>query len=419
MRICTQSYYFTSGAYEDNLRTGCSQEHFPITIVDDRLYRFLSGEANIDEGLKSKCLLNTVSASDLVRSVNCKTKILMRSSKLLPYEEGFVPELGTEDRGEPETDSDMKKSWTWHPPARIVYDNIDEEAFGLTKLNPLTRTLQILRLPPFSRSLWGEMLPFVLKCCPKLKSLGRASGSMLGLDLAQQLSKEHEATFLQTNLEDIFMHLDLLNEQDYLEVPDVSKLEDGGVICQNSPNLNFLVHNFGRTIFEPVKDEDSESVFFLKEFGLEVWDYANSLVPNKNIEQRIKDYLRNICESCPKLRSLTIFCLAYIESVDLSSNTQLWTPLLNLKHFDELHLQMDHLIQFVGLIKCVGGRLKKISVTEMIGNRHQPQFSSEYEGLDLDEQVGPDPNPSNHNKILYFREHCSFVRIVPMSASWI
>ena len=47
---------------------------------------------------------------------------------------------------------------------------------------------------------------------------------------------------------------------------------------------------------------------------------------------------------------------------------------------------MNHLIQFTGLIKCVGRILRKIVVSEMIGDRNQPIFNTEYEGMDLDEQ---------------------------------
>merc|ERR1719300_114619 len=47
---------------------------------------------------------------------------------------------------------------------------------------------------------------------------------------------------------------------------------------------------------------------------------------------------------------------------------------------------MNHLIQWTGLIRSVGPHLKKLKVSEMIGDRDQPQFSSEFEGLDLDEQ---------------------------------
>ena len=355
-------------------------------MIDDRLYQYILSTAIIDESFKTRCLLNSVSVTDLVKSLTAPARLLLRNSQHLPYEAEYTPDAGTEHLGEEECDADNDRSWSWYPPASIKYEVVDEEAYGLTRLNPLTQTLQVLRLPPFSRSLWGEMFPALLKSCPRLRSLGRASGSMLGLELAIQYSREQEAVFLETGLEEVFMHLDMLNESDQLESPNISQLDDGGVICQNSPNLRFMIQNFGSSVFQPVSDDDSEEVFLNKEFGLDIWDYANTLAPSNNVEKRIRHYLDLVTNSCPKLRSLNIFCLSYAENVDLTNNTQLWRPLMNLKQFEELTLQIDHLIQFVGLILCVGRSLKKISVTEMIGNRHQAHFSSEYDGLDLDEQ---------------------------------
>ena len=376
---------YDEGAYDDNLRTGCGQEHVVINIVDDRLYNYIE-KSEFDDKLKRKCLLDTVSVSDLVSSLTSPTKILIRNTPHLPYEDGFEPEPGTEHLGEPEVDSSGQKSWTWFPPAEICYEILDEEGYGVLKLNPLADSLQVLRVPPFSRSLWGEMVPFILKCCPRLRTLGKASGTMLGLDLAQKISLEQGEVNLETNLEEVFMHLDLLRDLDYLEMPSLSRMEEGGIVSQNSPNLRFMVHNLGVDVFETIKDLDSEEQFYQKEFSLDVWDFANTLLHSRNVEERVSQYLELICQTCPKIRSLHILSLSYIENSNIASNIWLWEKLLTLKCFNELTLQMNHLIQFTGLIKCVGRILRKIVVSEMIGDRNQPIFNTEYEGMDLDEQ---------------------------------
>ena len=99
--------------------------------------------SDFDDNLKSKCLLQSVSASNLVKSLRKSTRILLRNTPHLPYEEEYEPEVGSETRGEPETDCTRVKTWTWYPPASINYASIDDEGFGVERLNPLTRTLQV------------------------------------------------------------------------------------------------------------------------------------------------------------------------------------------------------------------------------------------------------------------------------------
>ena len=376
-RYCPWCY--DEGAYQDNLRPGCSQQFLNINVVDDRLFSFVESLAQRISGFTSACLLQCVTATNLVRAITAPTQLLIRNSEKLPYEEGFLPDPGTEHLGE--LDGCGDKTWTWYPPADIEYQDMDEEGFGLQKLNPLSKTLQVLRVPPFSRSLWGEILPFLLKACPRLRTLGKSSGMMLGLELLENMEGD-----LETNLEEIFIHLDLLKQADYLEVPNPNRLGDGDVISQNSPNLRFVVENLGSRVFESIKDDDDEKEFLKKEFCLEVWDQANSLLPHHDLETRLEKYIETICKMAPRTRSLHILSLSYIEDSDIQTNTVIWEKLKTLKFFSELFLQMNHLIQWTGLIKSVGRHLKKLTISEMIGDRDQPQFSSDFEGLDLDEQ---------------------------------
>ena len=371
---------YDEGAYHDNLRAGCSHQFLNINVVDDRLFSFVEslGHTQITE-FKSVCLLQCVTATNLVRAITDPTKLLIRNSKKLPFEDGFVPDPGTEHLGE--LDGCGDKTWTWYPPADIEYQDMDEEGFGLQKLNPLSRTLQVLRVPPFSRALWGEILPFLIKACPKLRTLGKASGMMLGLELLENMEAG-----AQTNLEEVFIHLDLLKQSEYPDLPNPNRLGDGDVISQNSPNLRFVVQNLGSKAFETIRDDDNEKEFLKKEFCLEIWDHANSLLPNQNLEARLEKYIDTICKLAPRTRSLHILSLSYIEDSDIQTNTIIWEKLKALKFFSELFLQMNHLIQWTGLIKSVGLHLKKLTISEMIGDRDQPQFSSVYEGLDLDEQ---------------------------------
>jgi len=385
---------YDEGAYDDNLRAGCSQEFLKINVVDDRVWEFIEN-INFDRKLKEKCLLQSVSVSNLVKSTKSQSRILLRNSEFLPYESKFRPEPGTEHLGE--LDGEIYRPSWWYPPAEIVYGNIEDEAFGIQKINPLAESLQVLRVPPFSRSLWGEIIPFVLQCCPNLKTLGKASGTLLGLDL---FSKIEHMERKQTNLEEVFMHLDLLKQSDYMhmETPNPSRLGHGDTVSQNSPNLKFVVQNIGPAAFEEVKDDDDHDTIIRKEFTLDVWDFAKSLLPKEDITERLSNFIELICKTSPKTRAIHILSLSYIEGFYLGNTIELWNKLLSLQNFCELTLQISHLIQFAGLIKCVGTRLRKVSVTEMVGERDEPDISSQFEGLDLDEQGA-----------LFICEKCPFV----------
>ena len=178
----------------------------------------------------------------------------------------------------------------------------------------------------------------------------------------------------------------MLRADDYLDTPNKSRLEEYQMISQNAPNLRFVLQNQGSHVFETLQEDDPAELFYLKEVCHNIWDEVNSLLHKRNVEDRIRSYLALICKTCPKVRSLHILSLSYIEDSDIGNNISLWEPLLSLKCFDDLTIQMNHLIQFTSLIKCVGRILRRITVSEMIGDRDQPDFSSEYEGLDLDEQ---------------------------------
>ena len=66
-----------------------------------------------------------------------------------------------------------------------------------------------------------------------------------------------------------------------------------------------MVHNLGVDVFETIKDLDSEEQFYQKEFSLDVWDFANTLL-------LLKKESRNIWSSFVRLvlkLEVCIFCL--------------------------------------------------------------------------------------------------------------
>ena len=192
--------------------------------------------------------------------------------------------------------------------------------------------------------------------------------------------------------------MDLLKKADYIEMPNSARLGNGDTISQNSPNLRFVVQNFGSGAFEEIQDDDDQEKIIRKEFALDIWDFARTLLPNEDIGTRLDHFVNLICSSSPKTRAIHILSLSHIEGFNLRSNMEIWQKLLSLKHFCELTLQINHLVEFAGLIKCVGKRLRKVCIAEMIGERDEPSISSQFEGLDLDEQGA-----------LFICQNCPFV----------
>ena len=363
------------GAYHDNLRPGCSQEFLPITVVEDRLVDFVE-TLSFDESLKCQSLLNCIRVSDLVSSLEQPAKILIRDSPLLPYEPGFQPEPGTEQMGEP--DGSLDKPQMWFPPANIKYEEVEDEEYGILRLNLLVETLQAIKLPAFSRSLWGELVPFILQACPNIISLGKASGTLYGLQLLDSMKK-------RSGLQDIFIHLDLLSTPDYrlLENPGYGRIGNGDTLCQNSPSLRFLVQNFGPTALQTVQDTDDQETILRKEFALEVWDQAKLLLPETRVCTRVDNYLELIVRQAPQTRSLSLLTLS--RSPDL--NDVHWQRLLELPHLSQLTLQVSRLADYSNLLAVLGPKLEWLSITEMIGDRETSEPVL-VEGLNIEEQSG-------------------------------
>ena len=119
---------------------------------------------------------------------------------------------------------------------------------------------------------------------------------------------------------------------------------------------------------------------------MDIWDCARTLLPKEDIGERLDHFVDLICKTSPKTRAIHILSLSYIEGFSLRNNMEIWGKLLSLKNFCELTLQINHLVEYAGLIKCVGKRLRKVCIAEMIGERDEPTISSQFEGLDLDEQ---------------------------------
>ena len=292
-----------------------------------------------NDALQARCLLHCLSVSDLISALTKPTRILTRNSPLLPYEAGFLPEPGTENLGEWDG---TEYPGLWFPPATISYEEVDDEAYGVQRTNPLAQTLQVLRVPTSSRCLWGELVPFLLLACPALKTLGTASASMYGLELMDGLGET-------SVLEEIFLHLDQLSPEDSL-LPGYTRLGHGATLSHNSPSLRFIVQNFGPTAFEPVLESDDQATVIRKEFALEVWDQAKLFTPCTETGTRMERYLDLLARRAPHTRSLHMLALSRSPGMAFTR----WDRLQDLSCLTQLTLQIPYLAEYAGLFGVIG-----------------------------------------------------------------
>ena len=343
----------------DTLRSGCHNNPVVFSVVDDQLYDWVENCEVEDEDLRKQALVYTVRASDMFHSVARTDMQLYRDKKDRPYRIDYKPPNCMENAME--IDGGFYSSfgslvqYDWYPPPdNIEYVELDKDE-QTPKLNPLAASLQVLKLPALTVK--AELVPVILKACPKIRSFGQLSGIPYGLE---QISKMGEETF-ETNLEEIFLYVDMLDDIDWKDTPDYDDhFGSRDKISTNSPNVGFISSNFGRKIFKPITALDDEDLIKEKHFALRVWKEAMRLAPERWIEKRLKQYVDNIHKYAKKLRKLTMFLTSAFED-DLDHPEDIWKNLNEMKYLEELDLKYARIGDVSGLIQIIGKKLKKFT----------------------------------------------------------
>jgi len=293
-------------------RGGCEFNMVVFSVIDSRIWNFIE-QTEFSLDLIKNSLMYGVSSEDLFLSVTRPRYKLLRPDGLKPYEQGYLPEEGCEHLKE------YDGADPWYPPASINY--VLYEPTNLPPaLNPIAQSLQILNLP--GMSLRGEMVPFLLRACPKLKSLGHGGSIPYGLELLAEYQDKYDEKRTTLNLEELEIDFDYLDENDQKDIPDYDELDGtSDVISANCPNISFLLANFGPRIFQPVTEEDKFGEVSAKEFALRVYREINKFAPDLSIEARIQSYSSLIVDFATKLKRLSLFMTSTFD-VELEEDTQ-------------------------------------------------------------------------------------------------
>ena len=143
------------------LRLGCFFSIIQTPVIDDRLFHKIQQER---PEMYKKYLLNVIKASDLVRAIGEPSYLLVRPPGPLPWDKDF-------DKTKHPQSNITDSGFYWSEPEVIQYKEhpVDENR---PVLNKICQSLEILKLN--LDTLWPkhEIVPFLIKVLPNVKSLG-------------------------------------------------------------------------------------------------------------------------------------------------------------------------------------------------------------------------------------------------------
>jgi len=213
----------------------------------------------------------------------------------------------------------------WFEPDNIQYREIK----GYPHLNPCVNTLEILNIG--GSNVLGEFLPFLLLHTPKLKSLGQWLNTMIyGLEILKDLPgySQYQNNSLQ----------------------EFSYSSDRNYFCQ--PYIGFVPES------QEFKNVRKEMVRYSNKSAKRCGHKARLLASKR---KQIQEDISLMVGTCPNLRKVNLVVHYKIPLLD-SSHSQVWEPLLSLKHLVELDLVTMKFENVKALLVVVGPRLEKLTV---------------------------------------------------------
>ena len=324
------------------VRKGCAYDvNSSIYVLDDRLYDYIT---NPD------LLMYCVKISHLIQAFTDPIYELVR--------EDHVPESD-------DTDDDEERKFRPPKSAKYKQKPIDE----VESKSPLCYTLRELRLPNDNADSKAWILPLLLDSMPSLVSLGETC-VYDGLKIMCDLKKTSRVWPKRPlKLEEIHLRL----EEATLEK----------TLNKHQTRLTSLTSWFPKW-----------STFCEAKLGqncLEHWvqtNLQNDLIRPQNLEKLYETWklqIETIVKTCPLVKKIKLFVKAGVLSSD---STEIWEPLVDLKHLEELQIHCSCKATIMSLLKVIG---KKLSHLKLYFNNNP-----------RDHQIVSDENPI-----------CSLINVVP------
>ena len=296
------------------LRAGHEFSDIQTPVLDDRIYNGI--KSLYGEKKARKYLQNVISTRDLCKSVDSPAFELQRREGPFPWDENF----------EPPNDSEMRDyGWFWcePEPGQEKYKEVKREGRYGPVLNDMCKSLQYLKLNSDGLHPKHEIIPFLLKILPKVKSLGHVN-VVYGLKMIRDI----------VGLESI--KADRLEEIDFC--PGGRHAAMAGVNWVDHEISDFVT-NLASHLF----DEEIDNVEERKEL-------------------LAKD-VKLVAEKCPNLRKMQIILFSE-EPFLIPSDSDIWKPFSEgLPLLTDISLFGHDWSESVALFSSIGSRLTKLSLS--------------------------------------------------------
>ena len=279
-----------------------------IYPIDDRLYDLIANDPS-----NNKHLSNIVKTSDLIRGMTTPFMWLRRPSD--DYYGITLP---------PDTVVEREMDFSWYRPKTIEYHTEAPEGYDWDIMHPMTKTLRALKLNLDVVHHKQELVPFLLKALPNLKSLGMVS-TVQGLRMIRDIPDL------------IGISAEGLEEVQYTYDPEGERVDKTWA----SSEIVHMVETFMR------KDRPKQN-----QLSLDDWKVF--------VRKEIAEDIELLAGKCPNIRHLQ-FCVYNNVGFFQSEDSDFWRPLhQGLLEIQELDVHMSIWSQMSSLVAGFGPKLKRL-----------------------------------------------------------
>ena len=297
----------------NGLRMGCYFFSKAIPVIDDRLYNMIEKKYPDKAG---KYLVNVVKATDLTKSLRDPDLELVRPFPHYPTDADEVAH-GLQ------RDVDAFADVVWYPvdtSKPVKYQPITPRS-----MNPVCLSLQVLKLGHLGPR--HEIVPFLLKALPNVKTLGSVN-VLNGLKMYRDITGD-DLDNIGAQLSDVTIDI---------------------VTRESGPN------KLTASSWASAEIRTDINQFFD--------DLDPSSIPLDKRREILSEDMKMVTRACPNLRSLSLFIFSSdFPGLLAESETWIWESLKTLDHLNSLTLIGHQWAEVSALFSVIGARLGKLCLS--------------------------------------------------------